>query len=233
VTAIFVLTSVRVASTYRVFAPVVDEPTHIAAGRMWWAGVPAWEALNPPLAKILFAVPYLSQPAEHPEDRLGLPAALLFGRPDAVSSLARARMANLLFLGIAVFTVAAWARELGDGVAIVAVILFACLPQVLGNAGLAGTDMGAAATLLLALFATDRWLRRGTWSAATRAGIAAGAGALAKLSFPLFFPLGVAVLLICERKRRAAPLRQFAAVALAALIVLWAGYRFELKPLAS
>src|SRR5207248_2904953 len=137
-----------------------------------------------------FAIPYLSQPAEHPEDRLVLPAALLFGRPDPVSALARARTANLLFLGVAIFTVAAWARELGDGVAIVAVILFACLPQVLGNAGLAGTDMAAAATLLLALFATDRWLRRGTWPAAILAGVAVGAGALAKLSFPLFFPLG-------------------------------------------
>jgi 4-amino-4-deoxy-L-arabinose transferase-like glycosyltransferase len=233
VTAIFLLTAVRVASTHRVFAPVVDEPTHIAAGRMWWAGVPAWEALNPPLAKILFALPYLSQPAERPEDRLGLPAALLFGRPDPIGALARARMANLLFLGIAMFTIAAWTRELGDRVAIAAVLLFACVPQVLGNAGLAGTDMGAAATLVLALFATDRWLRRGTWPAAALAGAAAGLGALAKLSFPLFFPLGVAVLLICERKRRTAPLRQFIAVALAAFIVLWAGYRFELKPLAS
>jgi 4-amino-4-deoxy-L-arabinose transferase-like glycosyltransferase len=232
-TIIFLLTAVRVASTYRVFAPVVDEPTHIAAGRMWWAGVPAWEALNPPLAKILFALPYLSQPAEHPEDRFGLPAALLFGRSDPVGALARARMANLLFLGIAMFTVAAWARELGDTIAIVAVVLFACVPQVLGNAGLAGTDMGAAATLVLALFATDRWLRRGTWPAAVLAGVAAGAGALAKLSFPIFFPLGVVVLLICERKRRNAPLRQFAALALAAFFVLWAGYRFELKPLAS
>jgi len=232
-TTVFLLTAVRVASTYRVFAPVVDEPTHIAAGRMWWAGVPAWEALNPPLAKILFALPYLSQPAEHPEDRLGLPAALLFGRPDPAGALARARMANLLFLGIALFTVAAWARELGDTIAIVAVVLFACVPQVLGNAGLAGTDMGAAATLVLSLFATDRWLRRGTWPAAVLAGIAAGAGALAKLSFPIFFPLGVIVLLICGRKRRQAPPRQFAALALAAFFVLWAGYRFELKPLAS
>jgi hypothetical protein len=233
ITAIFLLTAVRVASTHRVFAPVVDEPTHIAAGRMWWAGVPAWEALNPPLAKVLFAIPYLSQPAEHPEDRLLLPVSLLFGRPDPVSALARARMANLLFLGIAIFTVAAWTRELGDGIAIVAVVLFTCLPQVLGNAGLAGTDMGAAATLALALFATDRWLRSGTWPAAILAGAAAGLGALAKLSFPLFFPLGVAVLLICERKRRTAPPRQFAALALAAFVVLWAGYRFELKPLAS
>src|SRR5436190_7930822 len=178
VAAIFVLTAVRVASTHRVFAPVVDEPTHIAAGRMWWAGVPAWEALNPPLAKILFAIPYLSQPAEHPEDRSGLPASLLFERPDVLPALAHARLANLLFLGIAMFTIAAWARELGDGVALLAVVLFACVPQVLGNAGLAGTDMCAAATLILALFATERWLRRGTWSAATLAGLAAGAGAL-------------------------------------------------------
>ncbi|HEV2722246.1 MAG TPA: glycosyltransferase family 39 protein [Thermoanaerobaculia bacterium] len=232
-TAIFLLSAVRVASTYRVFAPVVDEPTHISAGRMWWAGVPAWEALNPPLAKILFAIPYLSQAPEHPEDRAFMPAMLLFNRPDAVSALARARMANLLFLGVAIFAIAAWARELGDAVAIVAVVLFACVPQVLGNAGLAGTDMAAAATLTLALFATDRWLRSGTWTAATLAGLAAGAGALAKLSFPLFFPLGAIVLLICERKRRTAKASQITVFALAAVIVLWAGYRFELKPLAS
>src|SRR6185369_17762374 len=97
--------------------------------------------------------------------------------PDVIYALARARMANLLFLGIAIFTVAAWAREIGDGVALLAAILFACVPQVLGNAGLAGTDMCAAATLTLALFATDRWLQRGTWSAAILAGVAAGAGA--------------------------------------------------------
>jgi hypothetical protein len=226
-TAIFLLTAVRVGTTWRVFAPVVDEPTHIAAGRMWWAGVPAWEALNPPLAKILFAIPYRSQPVEHADDRLLFPTIVVFDRPDVMSALARARMANLLFLGIAMFTIAAWARELGDGVAILAVILFACVPQVLGNAGIAGTDMAAAATLTLALFATERWLKNGTWNAAILAGAAAGAGALAKLSFPLFFPLGVLVLW-----RRTAKPRQLAAFALAALFVLWAGYRFELKPLA-
>src|ERR1043165_3371137 len=169
-TAIFLLTAVRVGTTWRVFAPVVDEPTHIAAGRMWWAGVPAWEALNPPLAKILFAIPYRSQPVEHADDRLLFPTIVVFGRADVASALARARMANLLFLGIA---------------------LFACVPQVLGNAGIAGTDMAAAATLILALFATERWLKNGTWKTAILAGAAAGAGALAKLSFPLFFPLGV------------------------------------------
>lgn len=233
IAAVFVLTAVRVGSTWRVFAPVVDEPTHIAAGRMWWAGVPAWEALNPPLAKILFAIPYRAQPVEHANDRLLLPTVVVFDRPDVLSALARARMANLLFLGIAMFTIAAWARELGDGVAILAVVLFACVPQVLGNAGLAGTDMAAAATLTLALFATDRWLKRGKWPAAILAGVAAGAGALAKLSFPLFFPIGVIILLIFERKEQTARPRQIVAFALAAFVVLWAGYRFEIKPLAS
>src|ERR1044071_5286285 len=79
-TAIFLLTAVRVGTTWRVFAPVVDEPTHIAAGRMWWAGVPAWEALNPPLAKILFAIPYRSQPVEHADDRLLFPTTLVVPR---------------------------------------------------------------------------------------------------------------------------------------------------------
>lgn len=225
--AIVLLTAVRVGTTWRIFAPVVDEPTHIAAGRMWWAGVPAWEALNPPLAKIFFAIPYRAQPVEHADDRLLFPTIVVFDPPDVVSTLARARMANLLFLGVAMFTIAAWARELGDGVAILAVLLFACVPQVLGNAGIAGTDMAAAATLILALFATDRWLKSGTWKTAILAGAAAGAGALAKLSFPLFFPLGALVLW-----RRTAKPKQLVAFAAAALFVLWAGYRFELKPLA-
>ena len=230
-TAVFVLTALRVGTTWRVFAPVVDEPTHIAAGRMWWAGVPAWEALNPPLAKILFAIPYRAQPVEHADDRILLPTRVVFDRSDVVGALGRARAANLLFLGIALFTVAAWAHELGDHVAILAAILFACVPQVLGNAGLAGTDMAAAATLVLALFATDRWLTRGGWAAATFAGAAAGAGALAKLSFPLFFPIGVLVLWM--QRRNAARARQIVVFALAAFFVLWVGYRFELKPLAS
>lgn len=226
-TAIVLLTAVRVGTTWRVFAPVVDEPTHIAAGRMWWAGVPAWEALNPPLSKILFAIPYRAQPVEHADDRLLFPTIVVFDQPDVAGTLARARMGNLLFLGVAMFTIAAWAREFGDGVAVLAVILFACVPQVLGNAGIAGTDMAAAATLILALFATDRWLKSGTWKTAVLAGAAAGAGALAKLSFPLFFPLGALVLW-----RRTARPKQLVAFAAAALFVLWAGYRFELKALA-
>src|SRR4029079_3728593 len=109
-----------------------------------WAGGPGWGALNPPLAKILFAIPYRAQPVEHADDRLLFPTIVVFDRPDVVSALARARMANLLFLGIAMFALAAGPRELADGVAILAVILFACVPQVLGNAGIAGTDMAAA-----------------------------------------------------------------------------------------
>src|SRR4029079_13142193 len=96
-----------------------------------WAGGPGWGALNPPLAKILFAIPYRAQPVEHADDRLLFPTIVVFDREDVVGTLARARMANLLFLGVVMFTIAAWARELGDGVAILAVLLFACVPQVL------------------------------------------------------------------------------------------------------
>src|SRR5205807_1301707 len=107
IAAIFVVTAVRVASTHRVFAPTVDEPTHIAAGRMWWAGVPAWEAVNPPLSRILFAIPYLNESPEGSEERGFFPIVMMYHRLDPIRGLAHARMFNLLFLGMGIFAVAA------------------------------------------------------------------------------------------------------------------------------
>src|SRR5258708_26750574 len=54
---VIVVALVLVASTLRVFAPVVDEPAHIAAGYEWWHGHPSFEPSHPPLARVIEAWP--------------------------------------------------------------------------------------------------------------------------------------------------------------------------------
>jgi hypothetical protein len=228
----------RVASTHRVFSAVVDEPIHIAAGHQWWLGEPAWDALHPPLAKLLFAAALRNTPPPAAHDRAGYAFELLYARADAVRTLARARMGNLVFLLIAFAAVVAWARRYGDGVALLAGALFASLPPILGHAGLATTDMAVAAMLPVALLALDRWLRQPTTGNALLLGTAMGAGALTKYSFLLFFLVCGLVLIACarqevERRTSVRRVRRFALALLTAILILWAGYRFQFAPLAT
>ena len=55
-----------------------------------------------------------------------------------------------------------------------AVILLLSVPPVLGHAGLATLDVAAAATILLALYALDRWLDTPSWRTAVLFGLASG-----------------------------------------------------------
>jgi 4-amino-4-deoxy-L-arabinose transferase-like glycosyltransferase len=125
----------------------------------------------------------------------------------------------------------AWARRFGDGIALVAALMLACLPPLLGHAGVATTDMAVAAMLPVALLALDRWNTSRSWRDALLLGAAMGLGALSKYSFLLFFPVCAAVLLIARRRRVAAG-QLLAALALA-IAVICAGYRFSFAPLST
>lgn len=222
---------VRVASTHRVFSAVIDEPIHIAAGYEWWHGEPAWDALHPPLAKLLFGIPYRSAPKPAAHDRAGYAFDLLYGRADDIRGLAHARAANLLFLLIALAAVIAWGRRFGGGVALLAAAMFAAMPPILGHAGLATTDMAVAALLPVALLALDRWLAAQTWPNALLLGAAIGLGALSKYSFLLFFPVAAVVLFLFRRRRIS--IAQLIAALAAAIVVVWAGYQFTFAPLST
>lgn len=202
----------RVAATYPVFSQVLDEPYHVGAGFQWLSeGRYDLDAQHPPLARVLFALPSFFRGASVSGDVVSRGNALL------ASHLTSARVPNLLFLLLALIVVGLWTRELyGDVAALIAMALFGALPPALAHAGVATTDMAAAATLVFALYALHRgnpWL----------IGLAIGLGLIAKFSFVLFFPIAA----LCLRRR--VPLRS---LALAALIV-FAAYRFDVGTLAA
>lgn len=234
----------RVASTHRVFSATADEPVHIASGYDWITrGVYVFDPEHPPLARGLFGLGLraggvVSPP---PEDwRTIQPTWLAAARgmdllwhrgPDTgayTRNLANARRGNLVFLLLALMTIAAWAwRTYGPAVALIAVALFGSLPPILAHSGLATTDMAVAATLPLALFALHRWLDRPTFARALLLGAAIGIGLVSKLSFVLFFAIGAAVVMYFTRPSRPRASHVLAIAALP-LFIVWACYGFDL-----
>ncbi len=208
----------RVATTHRVFAQTLDESAHLIAGyHALTKRVFTVDRMHPPLARMLFALPFVTAPEP------GADGNRLFLRNDRYTqNLARARMGNLLFLALGIIAVALWARQLVSPAAgLVAAVLFASLPPVLAHGGLATTDMAAAATLALALYALTLLLGSPTWPRAAGLAVAIALGLLAKYSFVFYFP---ACALVIFAFRRRFPLAKLAsavagAVLLAALVM--------------
>jgi 4-amino-4-deoxy-L-arabinose transferase-like glycosyltransferase len=231
VAALTIVAVVRVASTHRTFSATVDEPIHLASGYEWFMGEFTTDMTHPPLARVLGALPLRLEGLPYPEptNMIERGNQLLYHGDRYVKNLARARMGNLVLLIVAILTVAAWARRaFSREVAIVSVALFTSLPLLLGHAGLLTTDISIAATLPLALFALELYLEAPTWKRAAFLGLALGLGLLSKFTFIVFFPPSVLVMLILRRPLRARVTTALGAL-LIAFVVLWAGYRFDLR----
>ncbi|HEX6096427.1 MAG TPA: hypothetical protein VF432_08905 [Thermoanaerobaculia bacterium] len=225
-----VLAVARLVSTYRVFSQTVDEPTHVVCG-FEWLTTPGYslDPEHPPLARILFGLGAAAEGARwRPElPRVDRGTDLLFRGEAYQRNLFVARLGNLPFFLLGLFAVWGWTRRLfGTEVALVAVALYSALPPILAHAGLATTDMAAAATVVFALYAFDVWLsgapassrplRRlpagripresgrleggvaAGWKPALRLGLAIGLGLLSKFSFLLYFPAGALALLVAR-----------------------------------
>ena len=120
------------------------------------------------------------------------------------------------------------------------VALFTTLPPVLGHAGVATTDMAITATLVLAAYCAIRWLDEPSVPRGLLLGMSLAAALLSKFSALLFLPAGAAAIaLVRWRTRHARPdepsprpgTKAIRAVYLAALLTVWAGYRFSIGPL--
>lgn len=231
--AVMVIALAAVASTHRIFSQVIDEPAHIAAG---YNAVTArnfqYDPAHPPLARILFALPlrHLPDPGLYAVARGN---ALLGSGREYVRRLAAARRGNLLFLLVGAAAVAAWARQaLGPTGSLVALALFVTAPPVLAHAGLATTDMAAAATVPLALFALAMFLHAPSMPRAVMLGLCAGIGTATKFSFPVYFAVGAVIVMATTRRWRL-PIRYLAAALVTAFVVVWAAYGFTFSTLAA
>ena len=266
--AITLVTVLRVASTYAVFNDTIDESNHIEAGLEYWQfGRYSHEPQHPPLARIvLAALPYhlgelrlgskridpdgriYERPASEPRQPLeGFSwAGPWRGRSEQYywRTLSLARAGNLIFLVALLAVVYFWVKDLFDPLtALIASVLAACSPTVLGHAGLATLDLAVATNVLASSYFWWRWIgSRGRFNA-VGAGVATALAIASKFSALVFLPPIVAIYLWLERRalvdllRKTAGRREmsmqsgFLIVALS--FSLWGLYGFDFGPISA
>src|SRR5579872_5986582 len=106
--------------------------------------------------------------------------------------LTLARLGTLPFLALLLFSTWLWARRLtaSEGEALLAVLLVASVPPILGHAALATLDVAAAATVLLAFYTAQCWLESARRRDALWLGLAVGLAVGSKFSAIPFLILG-------------------------------------------
>jgi 4-amino-4-deoxy-L-arabinose transferase-like glycosyltransferase len=225
----------------RVDSPTVDEFAHLPAG-YWTLETGRFELfpLNPPLIKLLSALPLLALNPEidtaSPVQNTGwFPWELGTGfmernRPiyDRIFLAGRLPVVALgVFLCLLAFL---WARELyGDEAGLVALFFLAFCPSLIAHAHLATTDVGFAAFTVLALWTFYRYVKVPTPARLVICGVALGLAQLSKMSALLLYPMFVllAVIAFARGEHRVRRLGSVAIIFLISLLVLDAGYLFQ------
>ena len=239
----------RIIANYHEVTQTFDEASHIDCGmQLLQDHVYDIEVKHGPLARVFVALgPYLAglrRPAAGSVTEATTYAegnAILNTNNNYWHNLALARLGTLPFFLLACAVVWLWGVHLwGDRAGLLSLLVFTLIPPVLAHAGLATTDMAAAATLVAALYCFTLWIERPGWRAALLLGVAAGFAIVTKLSAVLFLPgAGAILLFLCFvmgadsiRKR---PLRKTGRdllIALAAMyLAMSAGYLFARYPI--
>jgi len=245
-----ILAVLRITITYRETSQGFDEPAHIACGLEWLErGTYTLDPLHPPLSRVAIGLPLLLAGERLgsllPRDSVPAPFwvagnQILFGDGHYVRNLALARCGVLPFFVLACVVVFLWTRrEFGNFAALMAVLLFTTIPIVLAFSGLAYTDLPAASTQLLTLFAFVLWLQAPSPATTAGTGVAVGLAVLSKFTSLLFVPTAALAILFTKfllnreapKGEGSIPLRarrtHLLAMILIAVLVTWAGYRFS------
>ena len=200
-TALILLACVLAAGTWRVYSNTWDEPEHLAAGvELLDLGRYEYDTEHPPIVRAFMALgPYLAGARSFgtpPPDGVLEGEDILYNSGHYDLYLTLARLGTLPFLALLLFSLWLWARRQTQsaGEALLAVLLLASVPPVLGHGALATLDVAAAATVLLALYAMQSWLSSARWRTAVFFGIAAGVAVGCKFSAIPFLVLGFVVL---------------------------------------
>jgi hypothetical protein len=229
----------RVADTWRRFSQTYDEPFHIVMGLEWLErGTYRLEVQHPPLARVFDAIGAFLAGRRLPPGNILVENAHtvqeagndVLAQGDYQRNLILARAGALPFFLLGIFVVWAWTRRLaGDAAAAIAVLLFSTLPPILAHAGLATTDIAAAATTPAAILAFVIWLETPTWKTTALFTLAGAAALLSKFSSIPF--CGLAMILIVAWKRRArVRLVHVATIIAGVALLVWATYRFTIWP---
>ena len=203
--ALILLACGLAVGTWRVYSNTWDEPEHLAAGiELLDLGRYEYDTEHPPIVRALMALgPYLAGAHSFgtpPPDGVLEGDDILYSGNHYELYLTLARLGTLPFLPVLLFSTWLWARRLtgSEGEALLAVLLLASVPPVLGHGALATLDVAAAATVLLALYAMQCWLSTARWRDAAFFGITAGVAAGSKFSAIPFLALGFVVLAVSQ-----------------------------------
>jgi hypothetical protein len=230
----------------------IDEFSHLPAGLTYWQkGTFALYHHNPPLVKMLAALPVLA--AQPVVDYSGSwarateggyqPGHVDFGKEFMQANATRyfdlfnrGRMVIVALSVLGCLLVFLWARDLwGPGGGLLAAGLWAFDPNVLAHAGVVTTDVGAAVAIFATVYLFWRWLRSPTWFRAAAAGSVLGLALLTKFSaLILLLILPVLAVIHWVVTGRVAPAGRAATLAghlllipALGLLILNAGYGFE------
>jgi 4-amino-4-deoxy-L-arabinose transferase-like glycosyltransferase len=229
---LFVVFLARIASLYTVCSDTYDEHAHIFEPLSWLeTGEMRGDRFHAPLARFAIAIgPWLA----------GFPSHTPWFVSNWTSqdfegywrSLTLARLGVLPFVALLFWTVALWSKSLyGAWGSIVSVIVLSCCPTVIGHSALAALDVPGAAGVTLALVALWHWMRTGSTKAAVLAGASIGFAQMLKFSAFGFLLVPVAFAAVYLVRRRLGPragAHHLALMGLAAFIVIWASYGFEI-----
>jgi hypothetical protein len=189
------------ASTWLYYSNTWDEPEHLAAGiELLDRARYEYDTEHPPIPRVLMALgPFLMGARSFgtpPPDGVQEGVDILYSNGHYDLYLTLARLGTLSFLPLLLFAMWLWARRMTDsqGEALLAVLLLASVPPILGHAALATLDVAAAATVLLALYAAQSWLERPGWRNAVFLGLSTGLAVGSKFSAIPFLVLGFLVL---------------------------------------
>jgi hypothetical protein len=217
--------SLRIASTWTSFTQTIDEPFHIACGVQWWVErIYERELQHPPLARTAIGSLLAANGARihQTQDSISEGNAVLLDG-GYWRNLRLARLPILPFYWLACFSVWSLGRRLyGERAGIYALAIFSVLPPILGHAGIATTDLAAAATFAFSVDRFHAWFIRPSVANVAWAGFALGLAASTKFSNLLY--VGLSVLVLIAIYRRWQPL--ILAIPIA-LFVISATYRFH------
>ena len=226
-------------------SPTVDETAHLPAGlRIWATGACDLYTVNPPLVRLLAALPvHWARPQVDWRRCIIDPAfrsEFLVGQDFVAANQSRcfwyitlARWACLPFSVLGAVVAYHWAGQLyGAKSGLMALALWCFSPAILGNAALITTDAPAAACGLAAAFFFWRWLQKPGWASAILAGIALGLAELCKFTWLMLFILwpllwGLKLWSARRERRGLAEAAELAMILGLAVYVINAGYGFE------
>lgn len=257
IAALFAVFAMELYLSVRLESQTFDEPAHIYAGYSYWLrsdfGI---NPEHPPLVKLVATLPLLVERPKYPDPvnvffraQSVIGGMVMMSEPGADSILAHTRAAVSLFAFVLGVLVVLSAREmLGDGAALLALLLFVFDPLILAHGPLLGTDMGATCCIFGAIYSFYRYVKRPSYLRLGVSCVAVGVAFAAKHSAILVFPI-LAMLCVfelffarrdgVEPKPAIPPGRRvlriaaaYCAIVIAAIAILWAfyGFRYAARP---